>query len=232
MISEHWGLFDQNIGLSQVREHTRMICFAAKWYKKRSTMFYSEFHHGRKEMLESAHSLMSEADIVMGYNGDKFDLRHLNREFWLAGMPPPAPSQTIDPFKVVKKQFLFASNKLDHILSAVGLEGKVKHQGAILWRRCLEGDPKAWNLMRRYNKRDVVGLEELYEKLLPWIPNHPNMGLINGQPDGCTNCGGTNLIRQGYAYTKLSRYQRYQCIDCGKWLGSTKREEGALLRSV
>lgn len=227
MVADLWGLYNQNVGLSQLRESTRMICFAAKWYGKPKTYFFSEFHDGREEMLKALHGMMDEADILMHYNGDKFDLKHINREFLLAGMTPPSPSNSIDLYKVVRKQFLFPSNKLAYVSTALGLEGKISNGGHELWIKCLAGNSKAWNVMRRYNKRDVTLLEDLYNKLLPWIPSHPHRGVLDGVPAGCTNCGSTNLIRQGFAHTQLGKYQRFQCTDCKKWLRSTRRVHGS-----
>lgn len=228
-VADVWALFNVNISLSQLRESTRMICFSAKWYGKPRVHFYSEFHNGREEMLGALHGLMNEADILMHFNGDSFDIPHINREFLLAEMLPPSPSRSIDLYKIVRKQFKFPSNKLAYVSKALGLEGKVQNGGHELWVKCLAGDSKAWNKMRKYNKRDVTLLEDLYDKLLPWIPNHPHVGILDGVPAGCTNCGSANVIRQGHAYTQLGKYQRYQCNDCGKWLRSTRRVSGGEL---
>ena len=96
----------------------------------------------------------------------------------------------------------------------------------------MAGKEKAWNLMRKYNKQDVVITEKLYDKLLPWIPNHPNKGLHDDIDDACPNCAGTDLRREGFAYTSLGKYQQYQCRDCGKWLRSGKRLNGTDLRGI
>lgn len=231
-IADVWGLFNQNISLSQLRESTRMICFAAKWYGKPKVYFYSEFHNGRDEMIQAAHELLDEADVLMYYNGDKFDLPHLNREFLLAGLPPPSPCNSIDLLKTARKKFRFPSNKLAYVSTALGLEGKVSHEGHQLWVKCLAGDAKAWARMRKYNKRDVTLLEELYDRLLPWIPGHPHAGLSGDRPESCPKCGSDKLKRQGHTYTQLGKYQRYRCDNCGTWSRSTRRVVGSEFRTV
>ncbi|MFE6222941.1 ribonuclease H-like domain-containing protein [Streptomyces sp. NPDC057854] len=226
VVAHAWGLFKQTVAINQIIEHPRTICFAAKFMGERKVHFYSEFQHGPDVMFHAAHGLLSEADIVMHYNGDGFDLPRLNSEFLLAGLAPPAPYQSIDLLKVMRKNFGFPSNKLAYITGRLGLEGKIKHSGHDLWIRCLAGDPKAWSEMRRYNIRDVKLLEDLHDKVRPWIKNYPHHGLYTGDPDCCPNCGGSDLVRQGYAHTAMGRYQRHQCRGCGTWSRSSRRLDG------
>lgn len=219
-----WSLWNQNIGINQLRESTEMLCFAAKWFDKPKTMFWSQYHDGRDVMVQKAHGLLDEADVVMHYNGTKFDIPHLNREFLLAGLTPPAPYEQIDLLKTVRKSFRFPSNKLAYVSDALGLEGKVTHSGHDLWVRCLAGDAKAWHTMRKYNKRDVTLLEDLYHKVLPWISDHPTVGLYDGEESSCPSCGSWVLERRGFTYTKVSKYQRFRCTECGKWSRATARD--------
>lgn len=224
-IGHIWGLFNQTISLSQLIESTQVICFAAKWHGAKRTEFYSDYHNGHDEMVRAAHELVNEADAVIHYNGKSFDMPHLNREFLLAGLTPPSPYQDIDLLRTVRSQFRFTSNKLDHILKQVGLEGKVAHSGHSLWIRCMAGDSKAWAQMRRYNKGDVLRTEQLYDRLLPWIKGHPHVGLYADTEETvhcCQNCGSGDLIKQGFAYTKLAKFQQWSCRGCGSWSRSAK----------
>lgn len=229
VVAHAWGLFKQNIAISQIIERPRTICFAAKFMDTKKVHFYSEFEHGRDVMILAAHELLTEADVVMHYNGDRFDLPRLNTEFVMHELTPPAPYKSIDLYKVVKNNFQFTSNKLAYISDQLGLTGKVKHSGHDLWVRCLAGDPKAWAEMKKYNVQDTRLLEELYDKLRPWVSNHPNMGLYAdapGEGDACPNCGGDDLIRQGFALTSVGRFQRLQCKGCGTWSRSSRRVDG------
>lgn len=231
-----WGLFNQNVGVNQIIEPTRMICFAAKWRGKRGLKFASEFHDGREEMLKLAWQLLDEADVVEHYNGTSFDMPHFRREFVLAKMPPPSPCIDLDLYRVVRKNFRFLSNKLQHVSVQLGLEGKMEHEGHPLWVRCLEGDEAAWARMRRYNKRDVLLTEELGTELAPWMPAKVNSALFS-ESDGVVcpkaNCGAIGtLTKQGFYSTTLSMYQRYRCSACGGWSHDGRAVKRVAMRGI
>jgi hypothetical protein len=211
-----WSIWNQNIGTNQLLETSRVMCFAAKWIGKKDVIFDSEVKSSHQEMIKHLYDLLNEADAVITYNGDKFDIGVMNREFLLYGYEPPEAYHSIDLLKVVKKRFRFVSNKLDHVCKELGLGGKVEHEGHQLWLDCMNKDAKAWKKMEKYNKRDVTLLESLYDRLLPWIKNHPNHALYNDDMRPlCTNCGSADIVKKGVETTSTVVYQRYRCKSCG-----------------
>jgi hypothetical protein len=124
----------------------------------------------------------------------------------------------IDTLKEAKAHFAFTSNKLDSLGELLGCGRKVEHEGFELWRKCMNGDLKAWKNMCKYNEQDVILLEKVYLKLRPFMKNHPNVNL-DGKVSKCKcpACGSSNLIKRGYAYTNASKFARLRCKDCGKW---------------
>jgi len=231
-VANVWGLFKQNVSLSQLQEVSRVICFGARWHgeTRQKTMFYSDFHHGHAEMIQKAHDLLDQADVVVHYNGTSFDIPHLQREFLLAGLGPTSSFQQIDLLKIVRNKFKFVSNKLDHVSQQLGLSGKASHAGFQLWVDCLAGDPKAWKSMKKYNIQDVVLTDDLYLLVRPWITNHPSYALYDGTADTCPNCGSPDLVRRGFKYTNLGKYQQYRCSGCGAWSRSGRSEQLTDLR--
>lgn len=212
-----WGLFKENIPLVRLIDSGHVLCWAAKWVGQDEIIFDSLHKSGKKKMLKNVHALLEEADAVIHYYGSRFDIPTLNKEFILAGMAPPAPYKQIDLLTTARRRFKFASNKLDYVAKALGVGEKVKHAGFEMWVKCMNNDPAAWKDMETYNVQDVVVLERVYEKLLPWIQNHPNVALYNGEADACPNCGGKHLQRRGFSFTNAGKYQRFQCNDCGTW---------------
>lgn len=212
-----WGLWQQNVGLPQILDSGYVMCWAAKWLGKEELLFDSVERNSSKAMLKNIHALLEEADVVVHYNGTKFDIPTLNKEFLLHGMNPPAPYKQVDLLRVARSQFRFPSNKLDYVAQALKVGKKTKHAGHELWIRCMNKEKKAWQEMEEYNRNDVVILEEVYHKLLPWIKGHPNYSLYLQRDHLCPNCGSQHSQKRGYYYTNALRYQRYQCVDCGTW---------------
>ena len=186
-------------------------------------MFDSVFQSTSKKMLKGIHALLDEADTVIHYNGTKFDIPTLNKEFILHGMVQPAPYKQMDLLRVARGQFKFASNRLDYVAQALGVGKKTLHEGHELWIKCMNRDPTAWKRMERYNKNDVVIMERVYKKMLPWMKNHTNQGPYTGT-SGCPNCGGERYQRRGFAYTQSGKYRRFQCTDCASWFRGTTNE--------
>lgn len=219
-----WGIWQQNIGLNQLLESSYTMCFAAKWLGSDEIVFDSVFRSKPEAMLKKIHDLIDEADAVIHYNGSKFDMPTLNKEFLLHKFPPPSPVKNIDLLQVAKKQFRFVSNKLDYVSQALGLGKKTEHMGHDLWIQCMANNPEAWALMEEYNKNDVVLLEKVYYKFRPWIRQHLNLAMFNDTEIVCPNCGSNNHQRRGTARTVINKYNRHQCNECGNWFRSTRSD--------
>lgn len=222
VIATVWGLFQQNINIDAIVGNSEVLCWAASWLDGDDVYFSSINYTSKKRMLKAIYDMLEEADAVVTYNGNGFDLKILNKEFALMGWTPPAPYKSIDMLRVVRNQFRFTSNKLNYVAPQLGLEGKTKHPGYSLWLSCM--NPKSsdyeesWAIMEEYNTQDVRVLKALYLRLRGWIPNHPSFSALeNGHC--CPNCGGTNLQKRGTTITTSMSYQRWKCMDkaCGKW---------------
>jgi uncharacterized protein YprB with RNaseH-like and TPR domain len=222
-----WGLWQQNVGINQIKKSTEMMCFGAQWLGNDEVEFYSIHKDGKRGMLKQAYRLMDEADVVVGWNSAAFDTKHLKREMIENGFKPPSPYKDLDLMRVVKSQFKFPSNKLDYVAQTLKVGAKVQHSGFDLWVRCMAKDDAAWEEMRTYQEQDVRLLVELYEKLKPWVINHPDMNITREKvekprPTHCPVCSSTKIVARGTMFTKKAKYQRYRCMDCGKWLRGEK----------
>lgn len=233
ILAHVWGLFDQSVGLPQIIEDTRVIAVAAKWHGEKKMIWLSEDKMPHSEMIEKAHALVSEADVIVTFNGKNFDMRHLKREFVQAELPPPEPWVDVDLLPEVKKLYRFPSNKLAYVTDRLGLSGKMSNSGHSLWVRCMAGDEKAWREMRRYALQDVRVTEELFDRIRPWITGLPIASLYDetGAPEQCS-CGSTHFQSRGYYYTATSRYQKFFCVECKRWLRSGRRDKGVDMRGV
>jgi len=226
-----WGLFNQNIGLSQVLEDPHIMGFGAKWLGDKRVQWYSEYHHDRLAMLSRAHTLLDEADVVVHYNGNTFDTPWIQGELAREGFDAPSPFKQIDLYRVVKKNMRFLSHKLQYVSGALLGDSKVQHSGHSMWVKCLEGTDdekrKAWSEMRRYCKQDVNLLEPLFHKTKPYFPAGVNFAVYSpGGEMACQKCGSTDLESRGIAYTAQRAYPQFRCRDCGGWSRDSKSSWG------
>lgn len=216
-----WGLWQQNISIHHMIESSGILCWSAKWLGEKKVHFDSVYNTSKKKMLRGVHSLLSQADVIVTYNGKSFDIPVLNREFLIAGFPPPAPYKHIDMLKVARNVFRFQSNKLEFVSRETGLGGKVKHEGFQLWVKCMDKDPAAWGRMEKYNKGDVRLLEKNYLNQRAWIPNHPNVLVYTGEGK-CPKCGSKHVQSRGIYVGRVVKHKRYVCTTCHSWLRGEK----------
>lgn len=208
-----WGIWNQTIGLEQMFEYGKILCYSAKWLGKKDIIFAK---HDEPHFLTQLHALLDEADAVLTYNGKRHDVPMINREFIKAGLAPPSPYKHIDLLETMKRMFKFPSNKLQHVCKELGLGQKTEHEGFGLWVKCLQDDATAWKTMRTYNIQDVKLLEKLYNKTQAWIVGHPNHN-VYGKYGVCPKCGGKHLQSRGKYQTQTAIYTRLQCQDCKSW---------------
>jgi DNA polymerase III epsilon subunit-like protein len=224
LISYTWGLFDQNIGLNQIHTDWNILSFSAKWLGS-PTIMYKDLRNQRditndRVLLKPLWKLLDEADIVLTQNGKKFDIRKVNARFIMNQMPPPSPFRQIDTLTLARKHFGFTSNKLEYMTSKLCTKYKKlthkKFPGFELWKECLAGNQEAWKEMEKYNKHDVLSLEELYTKMASWGTGI-NFEVYSDSTLPTCNCGSEEFVKNGYQFSPNGKYQRFRCKKCASY---------------
>lgn len=221
----------------QVIRPSRTIMFGAKWYGEKSAVVHAEWDDSHEEMAKHLFALYDEADIIVAYNGDRFDDKKAKTLFEQYGLGRPSPYKTVDPFKVAKKHLDLPSYKLDEVLKFYGLPEKIKTDESLwttlLWADMgLDVDEKraldARKKMARYQKQDVLVLESLWDRIRPYLPALPG---VEG-PGKCDRCFSTHLQRRGFQTTLTAKYVRYQCQDCGAWMQDRHAESTTDIKGI
>lgn len=222
-----FGLWQQNIGLSQIQATDWMACFAAKFHGERKVHFHSVWDDGARGMALALHRLFDEADVVIGWNSNRFDIPWANRVFMESNKGRPSPFAKVDLMRSVKQQFRLPSYKLDFVSRWLGLEGKLRTGGFDLWADVMAGHPAARRKMRRYNIQDTKLTEQVFDRLREkgWVKGLPNHSIHDGHV--CPNCGSEKLQARGYAATLTRRYRQWQCQSCKSWSRSVLCEPGS-----
>jgi hypothetical protein len=224
IIAHVWGLWNNDVGLNQIEKDWHILSWSAKWLDDPvSKIMYMDQRAAKnieddRKIMVGIWKLLNQADIIVTHNGKKFDQKKLNARFIIHGMKPPGTFKHIDTLVLAKKQFGFTSNKLEFIANALGTKHrKLPHKkfpGHELWRECLAGNKAAWKEMEAYNKHDVLVLEDVYRRLVPWGAG-TNLNVYEPGATTC-QCGG-KIVRDGHTYTSKGKFQRYWCSSCGAW---------------
>lgn len=227
IVAYTWGLWDQNVGLEQIKDEWTILSYAAKWVGKPEIIYEDSGGRGAakvrddKKLMTGLWNLLNQADIVVAQNGQRFDVKKINARLIMHGFGPYSPIRIVDTLLVAKKHFGFTSNKLEWMSKYLTDSPKSKHKkfpGFELWLECLKDNPAAWLEMRKYNIQDVKATEKLYLRQRPWIAGHPNMGAhAPSFEESCTNCGSKSVTKNGFAILQQGKYQRFICGDCGAW---------------
>jgi len=208
-----WRMYDENISPDQLIDSGGLLCFCAHWVGSKEFIFLSKWEYGATDMAYVLRNLLDEADAVITYNGNRYDLPKIKGHLMLEGLKPFAPPTSIDLIKTVKG-LGFVMAKLAYIGPLLGVGSKMKHEGFALWRSVLEGDVKAQKRMQKYCIQDVKVTANLYQRIKPFIQDHPHLGDNKG---ACGACGSNHVQSRGFRRTKFFKVQRLQCIDCGSW---------------
>lgn len=224
IIASVWDIWEQNVSLNMIKSDWHVLAWSAKWaHDPVSKIMYMDQRNAKNveddsKILKGIWKLLDECDILVTQNGISFDIKKLNARFIMHGMKPPSSFKHIDTKRIASKKFAFTSNKLEYLTDKLCVKyKKLKHSkfaGFEMWKECLKGNKEAWREMEKYNKWDVLSLEELYHRLQPW-DSSINFNVYSDDITNVCACGSANLKKNGYKYTSIGKYQRYVCLDCG-----------------
>lgn len=219
-----WGAYDQNINIDGVVKDWCILGWSAKWLG--SDKIISDILSPKeaiirddKRLVKDCWKMLDKADIVITHNGRAFDLKKINTRFMYNEMLPPSSYKIIDTLLAARAIFGLTFNRQDYIAKYLGIQRKL-HTEFQLWVDCDNGKKKALKDMREYNMNDVLMLENIYLRIRPWIPSHPDLSTIANE-DGCPSCMG-KYEKIGIYYTQRRRYFEYRCNSCGAVFHDTK----------
>ena len=221
ILANVWQLWDQNVGLNQIEKDWSILSWAGKFLDE-DEIHYADVRKRKdmsddKAICKKLHKTLQGADMVLGHNSDKFDIKKINARFIYHGLPPLEFSKTIDTLKIARRFFKFTSNKLEYLAKYLKCTPKSSHakfHGFNLWKECMAGNQEAFQEMEDYNRQDILTTIEIYDKLKAWDPSINFQSYI--QSAECI-CGSKEFTMAGKKYTKQGAFQRYRCKACGKY---------------
>lgn len=175
---------------------------------------------------------INSCDVIVTFNGKKFDVKKLNTRAIYWGLPPVVIPKHIDLMQDAKRMFKFPSNSMQNISQYLGQDGKISTGGTRLWQRCAEYEDyetcdEALQEMLDYNLQDITATRDLHRQFMGWSKNTPNIATITKQVQGldlktnhsllCVHCGSDDVseimvdgeVKKGY--TAVSSFSLYRC---------------------
>jgi hypothetical protein len=219
-----WAYDTFNANALKIEQDWFMLCWSAKWLGgkqiSKGIWDYKGYKRGStddKELVTDLWKLLDEADVIIGHNARKFDVRKTQAKVIEYGLGPWQPFKVVDTWLESKKLASFSSHRLGALGEKLNIGEKLPTDKQ-LWFDTIKGDEKAQARMLRYCKQDTRLTEELYLTLRPYMSSHPNMAVLRDKRSGCRNCGSTDMQARGYALTLTGRRRRFQCKSCGAYM--------------
>jgi len=167
-----------------------------------------------RTLLIEASKIYTEADLVVFHFGSVFDRRFIQGRLLINNLPPIPPTKMRDTCMLARSIANFSSNRLKHLAKILKFKNqKLENGWPVNWLLAMQGDIKAIKELAVYCEGDVLALEELYYRLLPFDNPHPR---IIDDRSSCAVCGGA-VVYHGFAYVGINKYRRYQCSVCSRW---------------
>lgn len=229
IIAKVWGLWKPTISPSQIVQDSYMLCASYSWLGEDKVHSLSCTKKeilacNDKRIVAKLCEQILEADLVVGHNVDKFDLKRIKSRVIFHRLPSINHIKTIDTLKSVRKNAGFCSNRLDHLGHILGVGRKIENTTG-LWDHVMAGSMKHMKDMVKYCDQDVQLLKDVYIELRPYMEDHPQLSMITGnqEHDPCPACDSINSIKYGFKYKLKNKYQRYMCRDCGNSFTGQKK---------
>lgn len=223
-------IWKENIPFQRIDKHTHLISTSWAFNNQpvqNSVINYEDVKTGNDfdvvvKMVEAVNS----ADLMVTFNGKRFDTKLLNTRALYWGLPPVKPVKHIDLFEQAKRVFKFPSNSMQNIASYLGLEGKVQTGGTQLWERCAnwsneDNCRKALVEMVTYGDQDIEVTRDVYNHFQGWMKGIPNIATIEKSKSGvdcikCSHCASTDVTMiDTKTYTSTSCFDLYRCGNSG-----------------
>lgn len=225
-----WGPGEQYVGHKNlVKDHDQfgIICIGYAWNdnKPAQCIDWGYGEQSTAKVVEEFDKIAATADLIVGKNSAKFDVKMLNACRMLAGLPglPTWASSHDDLEQQMRKYFRLPSQSLDYISKQLGIGGKHKMEMQD-WIDIVEENEnglKSLKKMVNYCKKDITDTRTLWQTLSQHFDSKFNNARFQGLGMACkhADCGSANIRNNGTRMAQGTKYQNYICSDCGRYAG-------------
>lgn len=171
------------------------------------------------KLVATITKLIEEADIVVGHNVKKFDLRWIAGRALLNGQEPTGSKfvKTIDTLLLARQAFYLNSYRLDYIAKALGIPGKTKTSFSDWMAILKDNDMEKAKYLLKYGCHDVKITRQVFFKLLKHVKLPKKIdALVHGTSTVCPDCHGFKVHGNGTrTAVDGTTNLRFRCAKCG-----------------
>ncbi len=200
-----------------------ILCIGYKWYGEEKVHVISITDYKEKfeadptndgPLIKDFMKVFAEADMSITYFGIGFDRKMFYTKLLEHSLPLPANIPMVDLFFTVKSNTSLSRKSLDNVAHFLRCATQKTKVDGRIWKKAMAGHRGSIKYIIDHCEKDVIVLEEVYERLRPLVRTHPRVAALGD----CRYCGSTRLQRRGFALTVLKgKQQRLVCKDCGGW---------------
>ncbi len=196
-----------------------IICITYCWNDGKPAKAFSWDYNTQdsSKMIAAFDKLVLRADVLIGKNSDSFDVKHINTQRMLAGLPgfPEWASYTDDLQKQMKKHFYLPSYTLDYFSHMLGLGGKIKMEMDD-WIHIVNKTPRlgraCFNKMIKYGKKDTEDTRAIWNHCVKhFTPKFKAVQTKSGI--ACISCGSDNMRVKVVRNSGDSKHQLFHCME-------------------
>lgn len=207
-------------------EERQIICISYKWWgeNKVHNIYWYDKDGLRSdlELLKKFIPILTSADEVVAHYGDGFDIPMIAGRAAYHNLKFPTKFRSFDTKKKIKAQFKLNSYSLDYCTKFFNVAGKKMSTGGFdLWADLLQNidlnlKEKMKDKMIEYCNRDVIALEDLYNRIQRYTKPVTNMSTLHGGKRwGCPHCGSQDVSYLKPSTTPRGIVQRHmECNTC------------------
>lgn len=194
-----WWSGQQYINGNSITSEPRIITIAYKWLGE-DEVHYLKWNKKQndKKLLKEFLKEYNQADLVIGFNNDKFDNRYINTRALRHDLEVNTHVKSLDLMKEAKRLFRLPSYSMNYIARYLGLETKLQHSGLSMWEAIQYGSKKeakeAMKLMIEYNVQDIIVTEQVYLSMRKYLKHPIHAGVTLGsERTTCPICGSEDI---------------------------------------
>jgi len=130
---------------------------------------YKKDRANDKSLVVALRDALEEFDIIVSYNGKRFDIPFLNARLLAHGLTRLSKKKHIDVYWQARYKLKLSSSRLEAVQEYLGLETKKTRIDGRHWVRAVAGYKSDLDYIIDHCKLDVEVLEDVYDHMRPFI---------------------------------------------------------------